>query len=168
MKLRVFTGAKTPRRTAVARILWRDEKGKPVRRDEVPFKDSPAFPGFRTPPWAEPEYPADGATNSEGWTDVSGTYAAPAAAKQAVIELELRWEPRSRLEWVNVSFRESPPPPARIARLATVHFVPRAAKTPAERRRAFVPLIEDAARPGNLGNMRAELPRHRPVVTAVE
>lgn len=144
--VRKITGAKTPRRTAVVRILWQDAEGKPVRRDEVPFKDSPAFPGFRQPPRAEPEYPADGATNAQGWTDVSGTYVAPTAAKQAVIELELRWEPRSRLEWAKVSFRESPPPPPRIARLATVHFVPRAAKTPEERRRAFIPLIEDAAR----------------------
>jgi hypothetical protein len=144
--VRKITGARTPRRAAVVRIHWQDAEGKPVPRDEVPFENSPAFPGFRLPPQAEPEYPADGAIDAQGWTDVSGTYRAPTAAKQAVIELELRWEPRSRLEWAKVSFRKSPPPTPRIARLATVHFVPRAAKTPEERRRAFIPLIEDAAR----------------------
>ena len=130
------------RRAAVVRILWQDAKGKAVTRDE------PSAAAHRTgeKPRAEPEYPADHATNAQGWTDVSDVYRAPSRATQAVVELEFRWATRARVEWAQVVFAESPPLAPRLVRLAAVHFVPRDARTPETRRAAFVPLIAEAAR----------------------
>ncbi|MBL9200133.1 MAG: carbon-nitrogen hydrolase family protein [Opitutaceae bacterium] len=137
---RKITGA-DGRRAAVARVLWQDAKGKAVDVDDP----SPATyrPGRR--PRAEPEYPADGATDAAGWTTVTSTWRAPSAARQAVIELEFRWAANARLTWSDVALEPAAAPPSRIVRLAAVHFVPRAAKTPAARRDAFVPLIAEAA-----------------------
>ena len=139
---RKFTGADSPRRSGVARVLWRDDKGKPVKHDEP----SPASYATGQYPTAEPEYPDDSAIDARGWAEQAGTYRAPSAATQAIVELEFRWAPRARIEWGNVLFTEAAAPAPRTVRLATVHFVPRNAKTPDERRRAYEPLIEDAAK----------------------
>ncbi len=140
--LRKMTGADSPRRAGVARVLWRDEKGKIVQHDDP----STASYAKGQKPNSEPEYPMDGATDAHGWTTLSDVYHVPSAARQAVVELEFRWAPRARLEWAEVSLTNVPAPAPRMARLATVHFVPRDAKTPEERLRAYVPMIEEAAR----------------------
>ena len=139
--LRKITGADSPRRTGVARLLWRDARGKAVRHDEP--SHASYSPGQK--PQAEPEYPLDGATDAQGWTTLDGTYRAPSAAAQAVVEMEFRWAPHTRLEWAGVSLTPAAAPAPRTVRLATVHFVPRNMKTADERRRAFAPLIEKAA-----------------------
>ena len=131
-----------PRRSAPARILWRDAKGQPVRHDE---------PGARSyapgePPGAEPEYPTDRQTDARGWTEVEGVYRAPTHAAQAIVELYLRWAPRGTVEWSEVSLIGSAPPPPRKVRLATVHYAPKGGKTPMDRCRQFARFIEDAAR----------------------
>jgi predicted amidohydrolase len=72
-------------------------------------------------------------------------YRAPSTATKAVVELEFRWAPRTRLEWSAVSLAEAAAPAPRPVRLATVHFVPKE-KDPAERRRAFIAMIEEAAK----------------------
>src|SRR5437660_1051847 len=90
----------------------------------------------------------------EGWSTAAPrdevkppfTYHVPSQAAQAVVELEFRWAPHTHLEWADVSLTETTAPAPRIVRLATVHFVPKDAKTPDERRLAFVPMIEDAAK----------------------
>lgn len=140
--LRKVSNMPEPRRGAVVRILWQDEKGKAVTRDESSYASYQ--PG--THPRAEPEYPGEGAPDARGWTEISGVYRAPSKATRAVVELEFRWAPRAKVEWAAVELAPAPPPPARTARLATVHFVPRNAKSPDERRRAFIPHIEEAAR----------------------
>lgn len=56
--LRRLSNVASPRRSAVARILWRDAQGRPVRHDETGATSY--APGSR--PVAEPEYPNDGAT----------------------------------------------------------------------------------------------------------
>ena len=140
--LRKVTGAESPRRTGVARVLWRDANGKSVRHDEPSYTSY--SPGQK--PVAEPEYPMDGATDAQGWTTLGGEYRAPSAAAQAVVELEFRWAPRACVEWAAVTLAPALAPAPRTARLATVHFVPRTAKTAEERRRAFEPMIAEAAR----------------------
>ena len=140
--LRKVTGADSPRRTGVARVLWHNAKGGPVLRDEI----SNASYAKGQKPRAEPEYPSDGATDAHGWTELSGVYLAPKDATQAIVELEFRWAPKTRLEWSAVSLAPVPAPAPRIVRLATVHFVPRDANTPEERRRSYEPLIEQAAK----------------------
>ncbi len=140
--LRKITGAESPRRAGVARVLWRDSKGNSVRHDE------PSSASYATgkQPGAEPEYPMDGETDSYGWTTVSDVYHVPSSAQQAVVELEFRWASRAHLEWAQVSLINVLAPAPRIARLATVHFVPHEAKTSEERLRAYVPMILEAAR----------------------
>jgi len=140
--LRKITGAESPRRAGVARVLWRDSKGNSVRHDE------PSRASYATgkQPGAEPEYPMDGETDSYGWTTVSDVYHVPSGAQQAVVELEFRWASRAHLEWAQVSLINVPAPAPRIARLATAHFVPHEAKTSEERLRAYVPMILEAAR----------------------
>jgi len=140
--LRKITGAESPRRAGVARVLWRDAKGNSVRHDE------PSIASYATgkQPGAEPEYPMDGDTDSYGWTTLSDVYHVPSGAQQAVVELEFRWASRAHLEWAQVSLINVPAPAPRIARLATAHFVPHEAKTSEERLRAYVPMILEAAR----------------------
>lgn len=139
---RRVTGPGSPRRTGVARILWRDAKGKTVLRDE------PSTASYATGkiPVAEPDYPEDGTTDANGWTIQQATYRAPQAATQAIVELEFRWAPKTRVEWADVSLVKVAPPQPRKVRLAAVHFVPRDAQTPEARRQAFAPLIAEAAR----------------------
>jgi len=135
-------GANDGRRTAVARVLWRDDKGRTVKHDAP----STASYAKGEVPNAEPEYLADGATDASGWTEVTGTYRAPGAAKQAVIELEFRWAAKTRLTWTLPTLEAIAAPTPRIVRLATAHFVPRDAMNATERREAFVPIIEQAAK----------------------
>ena len=140
--LRKMSGPGEPRRTAVARILWQDEAGKPVLHDEP---SAATFQKGRVPR-AEPEYPSDAAGDPHSWIEVSGTYLAPSKAVRAVVELEFRWAAETKAEWSRVSLVRAEPPAPRLARLATVHFVPRDAKTAADRRAAFEPLIAEAGK----------------------
>jgi predicted amidohydrolase len=130
------------RKTAVARLHWRDDRNRGVLRD------GPSGASYRGAerPRAEQELPADGTPGPDGWVPVTGTYLAPAAATRVVVELEFRWASNARVEWAEVALTETAPPPARTARLAAVHFVPRDARTPEARREAFVPLVAEAAR----------------------
>lgn len=140
-------GAAAARRTGVARVLWQDAKGHKVKHDE------PSYASYARgeKPGAEPEYPMDGATDAQGRTVLSGVYRVPTSATQALIELEFRWAPKTRLEWSDCSLEKTAAPSPRIVRLATAHFVPREAKTAAARREAFAPIIEEA------GKQRADL-----------
>jgi predicted amidohydrolase len=140
--LRKATGLELPRRTACARVLWRDENGRPVQHDEASWASY--RPGER--PRSEPEFPADGDQDAEGWTEVSGVYRVPKEARQAVIELSYRWEAAGRVAWSDVSLVQTAPPEPRKVRLATIHFRPEGGQTPLDKCRLFAPLIEQAAR----------------------
>ena len=130
----------SPRRSAVARILWRDAAGKPVQLDQSAAK------GYLigVTPTAEAEHPTDKETDSDGWTEVSDVYRAPDRATQAIVELHGQWAPNSSIVWSDISFEKTSPPQPRIARLATIHYRPTGG-SPADNRRQFAPLIERAA-----------------------
>lgn len=130
-----------PRRSAVARILWQDDKGQAVYTD--PPADAPKSKGT---PRSEPEYPRDGDTSAAGWTEVVGHYRAPSKATKAIVELHLRWAPSGRIDWSEVTLRESAPPKSRPVRLASVHFVPRGGKTPMDNCKMYEPHIAEAAK----------------------
>jgi|ERR1043166_8197727 predicted amidohydrolase len=132
----------SPRRSALARILWRDSQGRPVHRDE---------PGANTyapgeAPVAEPEYPSEQGGDSGKWTELSDTYQAPSKATQAIVELYLRWTSRGAVEWSDISLTPTAQPAPRKVRLATVHFRPSGKKTAAENCRLYAPFVEEAAR----------------------
>jgi predicted amidohydrolase len=50
------------------------------------------------------------------------------------------------MQWSDVELRQTDPPPARLVRLATVHFRPQRGKTAEEKRTQFQAMIEQAAR----------------------
>ena len=150
-----------PRRSALVRLLWQDEKRDKVLRDEAPNasrrpaegpKASVATVRYVTnvlagmTPLAEAEHPLDKGTDTNGWTEVSDVYRAPAGATCGLVELHLQWAPGGQAEWSDVVLKEVPEPSPRKVRLAAVHFRPKAGNTPAEKCRAFAPLIEEAAR----------------------
>ncbi len=130
-----------PQRSALARVLWQDDKGKPVPRDEpvvtTVLKD---FPNI-----AEPEYPLDLKTDTRGWTGLSGVYRAPSKATCATVELHLRWATNATVQWSNVSLTETAAPNGRKVRLAAVHYRPSGGKTPLDNCRQFAPLVAEAA-----------------------
>jgi predicted amidohydrolase len=140
--LRKVQNVASPRRSAVARVLWQDEKGKAVLTEEKVVAD--VLQGFAAT--AEPEYPAEQATDRNGWTEISGTYRAPAKAARAVVELHLQWAPKGRVEWTSVQLVPTNAPPARKVRLAAVHYRPTGGKTTMENCRQFGRLIDDAAK----------------------
>ena len=138
----------SPRRSAVVRLLWQDEKGKRVVRDSAASASSRyvtnVLHGYT--PSVEAEHPMDKSTDAAGWTEVSDVYRAPANATRVVVELHLQWAPRGRIEWSDISLERVAAPGGRKVRLATVHFRPQEGKTPADKCRLFSPLIEDAAK----------------------
>ncbi|MCU0873061.1 MAG: carbon-nitrogen hydrolase family protein [Pirellulaceae bacterium] len=63
-----------------------------------------------------------------------------------MIELHARWAPGSKVSWSDVSLKAVDPPPPRIARLATIHYQPRAGNSSADKCQQFAPLIAKAAK----------------------
>ena len=133
-------GVANPRRSGVVRVTWRDEKGQPVKHEEV--NNFGYLAGQK--PRSEPEHPLDKATDAAGWTEVSDTYFVPPAAKQAIVELHYRWSQGGKIAWSDVSLEPVTYQPRKV-RLATIHYQPHAGKTPAAKREQFAPLIAKAA-----------------------
>jgi predicted amidohydrolase len=138
--VRRVRGVEVPRRSAVVRVLWRDDRGRPVPMAEAPGA------GYRKDHAgdAEAEHPTDKAADPGGWAEVSDIYQAPPRATRAVVELHLLWAPGGRVEWADVSVTEVPAPAPRLVRLAAVHFRP-SGRSPAANREEFAPLIAAAA-----------------------
>jgi predicted amidohydrolase len=132
----------SPRRNALVRILWRDDQGRPVRHDEP---GAHSYAGSEAPV-AEPEYPGPLSPVSQGWTEVGGEYRPPAKARQAIVELHLRWAARAEAEWAEFSLLKTNAAPPRKVRLATVHFRPQGKKNSADNCRLYAPYIAEAAR----------------------
>ena len=110
-----------PRRSVLARVLWRDQAGKEVkRRDGVVTNFSLGVVAS-----AEPEYPRDAVekgTVNNGWVEMSGIYEAPPGATQARVELHLLWAPNGKVEWSDVAFLRAEAPAPRKVRLSSVHL----------------------------------------------
>jgi predicted amidohydrolase len=137
---RKLTGVSVPRRSALVRILWQNERGGMVSADVS--KQQVEETG--NVPTAEPEHPTDGATDSQGWTMVGGVYRAPSKAVRAVVELHLQWAPGGIAEWSDVEFAPSAAPAPRKVRLATIHYRP-SGKSQRENCEEYAPLIAEAA-----------------------
>ena len=129
------------RRTAIARLIWLDDNGRRVIRDE------PTFASYRPgqAPIAEPEFPVDIEQDGDV-AIIGGLYQAPKAASHVQIELHFRWGPSgSSVEWSNLELEQTTPPEKRLVRLAAIHYQPRSGRTPKEKREQFAPLIAKAA-----------------------
>ena len=130
---RKTTGVAHPVRSAPARLIWMDDQGR-----LVPGEDD----------LRRADYPPDGKTAADGWTEVAATYTAPKKATQVQIELYLQWAPGGRVEWSLPQLKESEPVKPRMVRLAGVHYMPKGGKTREDNLRQFVPLIAKAAKKG--------------------
>ena len=131
----------TPRRSALVRIVWQDDKGKLVPADVPPEQ----VKELGHVPTAEPEHPTDGATDARGWTKIERLYRVPLKATRAVVELHLQWAPNGRVEWSEIEFAKTESPPARKVRLATVHYKP-TGQSSRENCEEFAPHIAEAAK----------------------
>ncbi|MBI2421552.1 MAG: carbon-nitrogen hydrolase family protein [Candidatus Hydrogenedentes bacterium] len=130
-----------PRRSAFARIIWSDAKGQTVRHA---VEGAKTFDGD-APPVAEPEYPLEGATRDDGWTEINAIYLAPPTATQARVELHFRWAAQATATWAGVRFEKGAAPESRIVRLAAIHYIPTGGTSAAENCRLFAPLVAEAA-----------------------
>jgi predicted amidohydrolase len=130
-----------PRRSALVRLLWQDDKGSAVPGD------TPTPTGYLKgwTPIAEADHPMDKETDAQGWTEVSGIYRAPLKATRALVELHLQWAPGGSIEWSEVGLTEAPAPTGRKVRLAAVHYRP-SGQSPAGNCREYAPLIAEAAK----------------------
>jgi predicted amidohydrolase len=135
-----------PRRSVFARIHWRDAQGRSVEQD------GPAITQY-LPKWsgtgvatAEAEHPQVRGTAASGWTELAGTYRAPAKAAQATVELFLQWAPNARVEWSQIALTKSHASPSRKVRIAAAHFRPNGGKEALDNLRRCAPLVEEAAR----------------------
>ena len=132
-----------PRRSVLARVLWRDDMGKEVKRREGVVTNF----AIGVVASAEPEYPRDVIEKGhDGWAEMAGVYQAPPGATQARVELHLLWAPHGSVQWSDVAFRPAEAPAPRKVRLASVHYRPRRAQTARDTCRQFAPLIAEAAR----------------------
>ncbi len=138
--LRRTDRVQTPRRSAIARVVWQDDAGKSVRAD-VPESHQGEKGAI---PIAEPEYPLDGTTDANGWTEVAGTYRAPSKATHAIVELYLQWAPLGRVAWSDISFTQTSPVAPRKVRLASIHHYPHG-KSAHANCEEYAPLIAQAS-----------------------
>jgi len=131
-----------PRRSVVAKLDWQDERGRQVPLSEPVVRG--VLEGMTA--MAETEFPAVTGVRPDGWTQMSGTYRAPAAATKVVVRLHHQWAPNSEVRWANVELTPCDAPPPRKVRLATVHLRPQGGHSPLDNCRLYEPLIEEAAR----------------------
>ena len=117
----------SPARSVLARLVWLDAAGEPMR----PM-----------------EYPLVGPAGPDGWTPVAGVYPAPDKAARARLELHLRWTAAGEVRWREASLQEATLPPPRRVTLAAVNHRPRGTASPQESRERFVRLVEEAAAKG--------------------
>jgi predicted amidohydrolase len=114
-------------RSVLARLVFLDAAGEPMR----PM-----------------EYPLAGPPGPDGWTPLAGAFRAPERAARVRLELHLRWTARGEVRFKDASFAEATPPAPRRVTLATIYHRPRGTKSPAESRERFVRLVEEAAAKG--------------------
>ena len=133
-------GVDLPRRSVPVRLLWQDDKGRKVARDEPVTTNLNR--GRRA--LAEAEHPPDRTTDADGWTEVSGVFRVPEDATRAIVELHLQWAVEGQVAWSDVSLEPASAPAPRKGRPARVDFVPKG-KTPRENREQFAPLVAKAA-----------------------
>src|SRR5512144_814325 len=78
----------SPARSVLARLVFLDGAGEPMR----PM-----------------EYPLIGDADADGWTPVAGVYVAPEKAARVRLELHLRWTANGEVRFRGTDFRETTP-----------------------------------------------------------
>jgi predicted amidohydrolase len=114
----------SPARSVVATIVWLNAEGKEM--------GDAGFPN------------AGLKDNADGWRDIAGTYKVPAKAKDAQIELRLRWTADGEVTFRNVDLKPSQAPAARKVKIASIHHRPRGLKDSMANLQAFAEYIDKA------------------------
>ncbi|MBN1479473.1 carbon-nitrogen hydrolase family protein [candidate division KSB1 bacterium] len=112
-------------RSILARLLWLDEAGEIIGRAEYP----------RT------------LENGLDWQIIQQTYRSPVDAKQAKLELVYRWDADGQVYFGATSFEETTDPPARLVKIATIHYRPQNS-TPMKNLDLFKTCVERAGEAG--------------------
>jgi hypothetical protein len=97
----------------------------------------------RTGNFSRPFYPW-GEEQENGWIKFKGVVRVPKEAKLATIRLFLRWEPRARIEWSNIQFRQCTEPKPRKVRIGALNFRPTGGKSAMDNCRMFEPFVKQA------------------------
>ncbi len=111
-------------RNVVAAIVWLDEAGKEVGNAD--------FATTTVPP------------DANGWRQINDAFAVSAKAKQARIELRMRWSSQGEVEWRDAELKAGPAPAARIVKIASVNHRPRGTKSIQENLDQFAKYIDEA------------------------
>ncbi len=114
----------TPRRNLIASVLWFDAKGKQVEQAEFPA----LLPSV----------------DAQGLMRVTATYQVPKAAREAQIQLQLRWAPTGQVIWRDISLAQATAPTSRPVKIASINHRPRGTKTPQDNLQQFAKLIDEA------------------------
>jgi predicted amidohydrolase len=111
-------------RNIVVGIAWLDEQGKETGSIDHPATIAPA--------------------DADGWRRINATYKVPPKAKQAQIELRLRWSPRGEVEFRDVQLAAGSRPAPRNVKVASVNHRPRSLKSAQENLESFAKYIDEA------------------------
>ena len=134
---------KSPRRSAVVKLHWRDAAGNKVPQDADVLTSE--LENYRAN--AETEHPLDRGLGADGRTEVSGVYRVPTQATQALVELHLQWASEAEIIWSGVSLVSAAAPIARKVKLAAVHHHPKG-PTAAANCEQYDPLVKRAKEQG--------------------
>jgi predicted amidohydrolase len=111
-------------RNVIVGIVWLDADGKEVGNSD--------------------HAPTTAAADAQGWRPINAIYKVPAKAKQAQLELRLRWSPQGELEFRDVQLAASTAPTPRKVKVATINHRPRGLKSAQENRESFAKYIDEA------------------------
>lgn len=121
-----------PRRGVYAEVWFTNEQDRVV--------------SYESGDQSRPYYAEAAPTEEAGWTRFTGTFPAPKSATKAVVKLQLRWSPDSRVVWSDVSLQKADPPKARTVRLAAINYRPRNSKSSIESLDQCEPHLAEAAK----------------------
>ena len=119
------TGIEQVARNVLAALVQLDEAGKEVAMEV-----------------ADTTGPAD----AQGWRRVNETYKVHPKAKQARMELRLRWSPAGKVEWRDAAVEASTAPAPRMVKVAAVHHRPRSQKSARDNLEQFATYIDEAGK----------------------
>jgi predicted amidohydrolase len=111
-------------RNIVAAVSWLGEGEKEVGQAEHAKTDTPA--------------------DASGWRKIDATYKVPAKAKQAQVELRLRWSPSGEVEWRDAQLTAGSAPAERKVKIASINHRPRGLKSSQENLKSFAKYIDEA------------------------
>ena len=137
------TRLKSPRRSAVVKLHWRDAAGNKVPQDADVLTSE--LKNYRAN--AETEHPRDHGPGLDRRTEVSDVYRVPTLATQALVELHLQWASDAEIIWSDVSLVPATAPPTRKVKLAAVHYHPKG-PTAAANCEQYDPLVQRAKEQG--------------------